>query len=153
MTCVRGASATPHPASAARCGAASPAAGRTATAAPSIPACGAACASADPPSAMRTCVRMADATILHADLDSFYASVEQRDAPELRGKPVIVGGGVVLAASYEAKRRGVRAAVGGRAARRLRPGAVGVSPWFSADIEAGRALVALFRGPPPPVHG
>ncbi len=47
-----------------------------------------------------------EATVLHADLDAFYASVEQRDAPELRGRPVIVGGGVVLAASYEAKARG-----------------------------------------------
>ncbi|MGB8210863.1 MAG: DNA polymerase IV, partial [Mycobacterium sp.] len=48
----------------------------------------------------------ADASILHADLDSFYASVEQRDDPGLRGRPVIVGGGVVLAASYEAKAYG-----------------------------------------------
>ena len=48
-----------------------------------------------------------EATVLHADLDAFFASVEQRDAPELRGRPVIVGGGVVMAASYEAKRRGV----------------------------------------------
>src|SRR5688500_5133649 len=52
-----------------------------------------------------------EATVLHADLDAFYASVEQRDAPELRGRPVIVGGGVVLAASYEAKARGVRTAM------------------------------------------
>ena len=55
-----------------------------------------------------------DATILHADLDSFFASVEQRDDPRLRGRPVIVGGGVVLAASYEAKAHGVRTAMGGR---------------------------------------
>lgn len=55
-----------------------------------------------------------EATVLHADLDAFYASVEQRDAPALRGRPVIVGGGVVLAASYEAKARGVRTAMGGR---------------------------------------
>ena len=62
-----------------------------------------------------------EATVLHADLDAFYASVEQRDAPHLRGRPVIVGGGVVLAASYEAKARGVRTAMGGRQARELCP--------------------------------
>ena len=55
------------------------------------------------------------ATILHADLDSFYASVEQRDDPRLRGRPVIVGGGIVLAASYEAKAHGVRGFLGGAA--------------------------------------
>ena len=63
------------------------------------------------------------ATILHADADSFFASVEQRDDPLLRGRPVIVGGGVVLAASYEAKAHGVRTAMGGRQARRLCPDA------------------------------
>ena len=62
-----------------------------------------------------------EATVLHADLDAFYASVEQRDAPALRGRPVIVGGGVVLAASYEAKARGVRTAMGGRQALELCP--------------------------------
>ena len=65
-----------------------------------------------------------DATILHADLDAFYASVEQRDDPRLRGRPVIVGAGVVLAASYEAKAYGVRTAMGGRQAQSLCPDAV-----------------------------
>jgi len=73
-----------------------------------------------------------DASILHADLDSFYASVEQRDDPTLRGRPVIVGGGVVLAASYEAKAYGVRTAMGGPLARRLCPHAVVVPPRMAA---------------------
>ena len=61
------------------------------------------------------------ATILHADLDAFYASVAQRDDRRLRGRPVAVGGGVVLAASYEARARGVRSAMGGRRARTSAP--------------------------------
>src|SRR6185503_19395428 len=64
------------------------------------------------------------ATILHADLDAFYASVEQLLAPSLRGKPIAVGGGVVLAASYEAKAFGVHAGMAGWRARRLCPGLV-----------------------------
>ena len=85
------------------------------------------------------------ATILHADLDSFYASVEQRDDPTLRGRPVIVGGGVVLAASYEAKAFGVRTAMGGRQARRLCPAAVVVPPRMSAYSRASAAVFEVFR--------
>src|SRR6266536_212539 len=93
------------------------------------------------------------ATILHADLDSFYASVEQRDDPALRGRPVIVGGGVVLAASYEAKAYGVRTAMGGRQARRLCPHALVVPPRMAAYAEASRALYALFEDTTPSVEG
>jgi DNA polymerase-4 len=92
-------------------------------------------------------------TILHADLDSFYASVEQRDNPHLRGRPVIVGAGVVLAASYEAKRRGVRTAMGGAVARRLCPQAVVVSPRMSAYSEASRAVFEIFADTSPLVEG
>jgi DNA polymerase IV len=85
------------------------------------------------------------ASILHADLDSFYASVEQRDDPALRGRPVIVGGGVVLAASYEAKAHGVRTAMGGAQARRLCPHAVVVPPRMSAYSRASDAVFEVFR--------
>jgi DNA polymerase-4 len=94
-----------------------------------------------------------EATILHADLDSFYASVEQRDDPRLRGRPVIVGAGVVLAASYEAKAYGVRTAMGGRAARRLCPHAVVVSPRMSAYSEASKAVYRVFDDTTPVVEG
>ena len=93
------------------------------------------------------------ATILHADLDSFYASVEQRDDPRLRGRPVIVGGGVVLAASYEAKAHGVRAAMGGAQARRLCPRAVVVEPRMSAYSEASAAVFDVFGQTTPLVEG
>ena len=93
------------------------------------------------------------ATILHADLDAFFASVEQRDAPHLRGRPVIVGGGVVLAASYEAKAHGVRTAMSGATARRLCPAAVVVPPRFSAYSEASKAVFAVFRETSPLVEG
>ena len=93
------------------------------------------------------------ATILHADLDAFYASVEQRDDPRLRGRPVIVGGGVVLAASYEAKARGIRTAMGGRQARRLCPQAIVVPPRMSAYSEASKAVFAIFRETTPLVEG
>jgi len=95
----------------------------------------------------------AEATILHADLDSFYASVEQRDDPRLRGRPVIVGAGVVLAASYEAKAYGVRTAMGGGRARRLCPRAVVVSPRMSAYSEASKAVFRVFEDTAPLVEG
>src|SRR5437867_9370823 len=94
-----------------------------------------------------------DATILHADLDAFYASVEQRDSPRLKGRPVIVGMGVVLAASYEAKARGVRTAMGGRQAKRLCPDALVVKPRFEAYVEASKAVFELFDDTTPLVEG
>jgi DNA polymerase-4 len=92
-------------------------------------------------------------TILHADADAFYASVEQRDHPSLRGRPVIVGGGVVLAASYEAKAFGIRTAMGGRQARRLCPHAVVVLPRMSAYSEASKAMFRIFEDASPLVEG
>ena len=93
------------------------------------------------------------ATILHADADAFFASVEQRDDPRLRGRPVIVGGGVVLAASYEAKAFGVRTAMGERQALRLCPGAIVVPPRMAAYAEASKALYAVFEDATPLVEG
>jgi DNA polymerase IV len=95
----------------------------------------------------------AKATILHADLDAFYASVEQRDNPRLRGRPVIVGGGVVLAASYEAKACGVVTAMGGGQARKLCSHAVVVEPRMSAYAEASKAVFEVFRQTTPLVEG
>jgi DNA polymerase IV len=93
-----------------------------------------------------------EADILHADLDAFYASVEQRDDRRLRGRPVIVGGGVVLAASYEAKAYGVRTAMSGGQARRLCPGAIVVPPRMAAYTEASRAVFEVFRSTTPLVE-
>jgi DNA polymerase IV len=94
-----------------------------------------------------------EASILHADLDSFFASVEQRDRPELRGKPVLVGGWVVLAASYEAKARGVRTPMGVGLARRLCPGAIVVEPRMSAYSEASKDVYRVFDDMTPIVEG
>jgi DNA polymerase IV len=94
-----------------------------------------------------------EATILHADLDAFYASVEQRDDPRLRARPVIVGTGVVLAASYEAKACGVRTAMGGAQARRMCPRAVFVEPRMSAYAEASKAVFEIFEQTTPLVEG
>ncbi len=93
------------------------------------------------------------ASILHADLDAFFASVEQRDDPRLRGRPVIVGLGVVLAASYEAKAFGVRTAMGAAAARRLCPHAVVVPPRMSAYSEASKAVFRVFEDAAPVIEG
>ena len=93
-----------------------------------------------------------EATILHADLDAFYASVEQRDDPRLRGLPVIVGGGVVLCSSYEARACGVRTAMGGRQARRLCPQAIVVPPRMSAYSDASKAVFEVFEQTTPLVE-
>src|ERR1700760_4410237 len=90
--------------------------------------------------------------ILHADLDAFFASVEQRDDPRLRGRPVIVGGGVVLAASYEAKACGVRTAMGGRQALALCPGAIVVPPRMAAYSAASKAVFEVFADTSPLVE-
>jgi DNA polymerase IV len=92
------------------------------------------------------------ATVLHADLDSFYASVEQRDAPHLLGRPVIVGSWVVLAASYEAKAHGVHGGMGGSEARRRCPHAVVVRPRMAAYSEASKAVFEIFERTSPVVE-
>ncbi|MGH2955286.1 MAG: DNA polymerase IV [Solirubrobacterales bacterium] len=94
-----------------------------------------------------------EGTILHADVDAFFASVEQRDDPRLRGRPVIVGPGVVMAASYEAKAVGVHGGMGAAAARRLCPDAIVVSPRFDAYVGASKALFAVFERTAPVVEG
>ena len=94
----------------------------------------------------------ADATILHADLDAFYASVEQRDDPRLCGRPVIVGAGVVLSASYEARARGVYTPMGLNNALRLCPQAVVVGPRFTAYSEASKAVFEIFERTTPLVE-
>src|SRR4051812_2467186 len=94
-----------------------------------------------------------EANILHADLDSFFASVEQRDDPRLLGRPVIVGAGVVLAASYEAKAFGVDTAMSGSRARRLCPHAIVVEPRMSAYAEASKAVYEVFDDTTPLVEG
>jgi len=95
----------------------------------------------------------AAASILHADADAFFASVEQRDDPSLRGRPTIVGGGVVMAASYEARAYGIHGGMGGGRARRLCPHAAVVPPRFEAYTEASRALFDLFEDTAPLVEG
>lgn len=94
--------------------------------------------------------------VLHVDMDAFYASVEQRDDPRLRGAPVIVGGhprrGVVLAASYEVRRFGVRSAMPMARALELAPKAIVVPPRFSAYVEASEKIHAIFESITPLVE-
>ncbi|MEU4242160.1 DNA polymerase IV [Actinoplanes sp. NPDC026619] len=90
---------------------------------------------------------------MHADLDAFYASVEQRDDPALRGRPVLVGMGVVLAASYEAKACGVRTPMGLTQARALCPRAIVVPPRMKAYTVASKAVFEIFRDTTPLVEG
>jgi len=94
-----------------------------------------------------------EATILHADLDAFFAAVEQRDDPRLRGRPVIVGSWVVLAASYEAKAHGVRTAMSVGRARRLCPAAIVVEPRMAAYTEASKEVYRVFEDTTPRVEG
>src|SRR3954468_15942833 len=96
---------------------------------------------------------MLGVAIMHADLDAFYASVEQRDDPALRGRPVLVGMGVVLAASYEAKAFGVRTPMGAAQARALCPQAIVVAPRMSAYSKASKDVFAVFRDTTPIVEG
>src|SRR5882757_7253618 len=83
------------------------------------------------------------ATILHADLDAFYASVEQMLDPSLRGIPIAVGGGVVLAASYEAKRFGVKGGMAGRRAKELCPELRFVTGHFDQYQKLGDAAIKI----------
>jgi DNA polymerase-4 len=92
------------------------------------------------------------ATILHADLDAFYAAVEVRDRPELRGLPVAVGGGVVLSATYEARRFGVSAPIGGAEARRRCPDLVVVPPRFESYVAASRQVMDILDSFTPKVE-
>jgi len=96
---------------------------------------------------------VSEATILHADLDAFFSSVEQRDDPRLRGRPVIVGAGVVLAASYEAKAYGIRTAMSAHRARRLCRDAIVVEPRMSAYSDASKAVYRVFDDMSPVVEG
>src|SRR4051794_36347757 len=89
---------------------------------------------------------------MHADADAFFVSVAQRDDASLRGLPVVVGGGVVIAASYEARRFGVRGGMGGARARRLCPQLVVARSSWEAYGEASRALMAGFERPCPRVE-
>src|SRR5580658_7431376 len=93
-----------------------------------------------------------DGSILHADLDAFYASVEQLLQPDLRGKPIAVGGAVVLAASYEARAFGVRSGMSGRKARELCPELVFTGGHFSEYQRLGDAAIAVLADYTPDIE-
>ena len=93
------------------------------------------------------------ASIIHADVDAFFAAVEQRDDPAIRGRPVVVGAGVVMAASYEARAFGIRGGMGGGEARRRCPDLIAVPPRFEAYTAASREVFAIFREAAPVVEG
>ena len=95
---------------------------------------------------------MRGATILHADLDAFFASVEQRDDPATHDHRPAAESGVVVAASYEAKARGVRTPMGSAAALRLCPDAVVVPPRFDAYLDVSRRCL-LYTSPSPRDRG
>src|SRR5689334_5802472 len=98
----------------------------------------------------------ATASVMHLDLDAFFAAVEQRDKPSLRGKPVVVGGvggrGVVATASYEARKYGVRSAMSTREARSRCPHAAFLNGRFHAYRETSRAVMGLLRSVSPLVE-
>ncbi|WP_350276264.1 DNA polymerase IV [Kribbella sp. HUAS MG21] len=98
----------------------------------------------------------ADPSVLHVDLDAFFAAVEQRDKPSLRGKPVVVGGigvrGVVSTASYEARRYGVRSAMSTAEARSRCPHAAYLSPRFEVYRQSSQAVMAEMRALSPLVE-
>ncbi len=96
--------------------------------------------------------KLAEANILHADLDAFYAAVEQRDRPELRGRAMAVGGGVILSASYEARARGVRTAMNIRQAKQLCPEIISVTPRIDAYSQASKEVFEIFNDTTPLVE-
>src|ERR1700712_225754 len=97
-----------------------------------------------------------EASVMHLDLDAFFASVEQRDKPSVQGKPVVVGGvggrGVVATASYEARKYGVRSAMSTREARSLCPHAAFLTGRFHAYRDASTVVMGLLRAASPLVE-
>ncbi len=98
-----------------------------------------------------------DRKVIHIDMDAFYASVEQRDQPQYRGKPLVVGGrsekrGAVAAASYEARKYGIHSAMPSRTALQRCPHLIFVPPRFEVYREISEQICAVFCDPQPKVH-